>query len=81
MINSSLIHPSKKKNLISSTVIFFENTPDFKFHYPENIRIPNVGEYVWFDDISQGYVDKIENKLDDNNFVTTIFIKNKYEKN
>lgn len=51
--------------------IVFDNVAGI-FDYPKNIRIPNVGEYIWFDVWKQGTVLSVENRLEDDFFVTTI---------
>lgn len=42
------------------------------FDFPKNIRIPNVGEYVWFNDWKQGTVLSIRNRMERNFYITTI---------
>lgn len=66
------LKPTNKKP-IEVRQIMFENVAGI-FDYPKNIRIPNIGEYVWFSIWKQGIVLSIENKLEDGFFVTTIHI-------
>jgi|688.fasta_scaffold52260_13 hypothetical protein len=42
------------------------------FDFPKNIRIPNVGEYVWFNRWKQGTVLSISNRMERNLYITTI---------
>ena len=61
----------KNKKPIEVKRIVFDNTPGI-FDYPKNIRIPNVGEYIWFDVWKQGTVISVDNRQEDGFFVTTI---------
>jgi hypothetical protein len=42
------------------------------FDFPKHIRVPNVGEYVWFNVWKQGTVLSISNRLEGNLYTTTI---------
>jgi phosphoribosylformylglycinamidine (FGAM) synthase-like enzyme len=64
------LKPTNKKPIEVKQIVF-DNVAGI-FYYPKNIRIPNVGEYVWFDVWKQGTVLSVENKLEDGFFVTTI---------
>lgn len=64
--------PTNKKPIQVKRIKFEGFDEDFE--YPKNIRIPNVGEYIWFDVFKQGTVLKIENKLEYGFFVTTIIV-------
>jgi hypothetical protein len=62
--------PTNKKPIEVKRIVF-DNAPEI-FDYPKNIRIPNVGEYIWFDIWKQGTVISVDNRLEDGFFVTTI---------
>ena len=62
--------PTNKKPIEVKRIVF-DNVPGI-FDYPKNIRIPNVGEYIWFDIWKQGTVISVDNRLEDGFFVTTI---------
>ena len=64
------LKPTNKKPIEVKQIVF-DNVAGI-FDYPKNIRIPNVGEYVWFSIWKQGTVLSVENKLEDGFFVTTI---------
>ena len=61
-----------KKKPIETKMIEFKNIG--LFSYPNNIRIPSVGEYIWFDIYKQGYIVSIDNKFEDGFFITTIHV-------
>jgi len=44
------------------------------FDYPKNIRIPNIGESIWFES-KHGKVINIDNKLELGIFTTTIYVQ------
>ena len=64
------LKPTNKKPIEVKQIVF-DNVAGI-FDYPKNIRILNVGEYVWFSVWKQGTVLSVENKLEDGFFVTTI---------
>jgi len=60
--------------------ISFENVAGV-FDYPKNVRIPNIGEYVWFNVWKKGYVTDIENIFDDDSiYVIKIRVSEKPKK-
>ncbi len=61
----------KNKKLIELRQIVFDNVEGV-FDYPKNIRIPNIGEYIWFGVSKQGKVISVFNKFDDSFFTITI---------
>lgn len=64
------LKPTNKKPKEVKQIIF-DNVPGI-FDYPKNIRIPNIGEYIWFSVWEQGTVISVRNKLDNGFFITTI---------
>ena len=62
--------PTNKKPIEVKRIAF--DTAAGCFDYPKNIRIPNVGEYIWFDIWKQGTILSVDNRLEDGFFVTTI---------
>lgn len=68
------LKPNNKKPIEVKRIVF-ENTAGI-FDYPKNIRVPSIGEYIWFSIWKQGYVLSIDNTLDDGFFVTTIHVGN-----
>ena len=62
-----------KQKIKEKRKIVFDND-EIVFDYPEKIRIPNVGEHIWFSVFNQGNVIKITNQLIDDCFITTIYI-------
>jgi hypothetical protein len=65
-----LLKPTNTKPIEVKQIVF-DNVVGI-FEYPKNIRIPNIGEYVWFGIWKQGTVLSVENKLEDGFFITTI---------
>lgn len=62
--------------MIQKVSIKFESPNEAEtFDFPKGIRIPNIGEEVWFSVFHQGKVTKIYNKLHKNIFWITIHVK------
>jgi len=64
------LKPTNKKPIEVKQIVFDKVAG--VFDYPKNIRVPNVGEYVWFSMEKQGNVLSVKNKLEEGFFVTTI---------
>lgn len=53
-------------------LIVFENNSIVPEDYPKGVRIPSIGEYIWFSVFKQGTVKNIENNLEHGYFTTII---------
>lgn len=66
------LKPTNKKPIEVKKIVFNNSSP---IDYPKNVRVPNIGEYIWFSVFNQGIVVSIENRLEYGFFVTTIYVK------